>query len=147
MPIKAKTYLLAKATPHGTVAIVSSLVASVCIAIATSAPVYLYPFYILIPLMANVLFALAGIIINALFPKLEFANEVQVIKQSLASVLSLVFGMLIGGGFAVAALFATNIFGTLGLLGLMTGVLVIMNICAYLILVGPIADRVEKFSA
>lgn len=52
-------------------------------------------FTLVISLLLAVLVAIAGIIINLYFPKLKWKNQTQVVKQSLSSMLSMFFGMIV----------------------------------------------------
>lgn len=98
MPISAREVLFAKAMPHLIVSIPPVLIASVCLIIATEpAPLY-WLFYILTPVVANIAFALFGILMNTAFPKFDYENEAQPIKQSLPVFISTMGGMLAGFG-------------------------------------------------
>ena len=49
---------------------------------------------IIIPLTANVFNAIMGVRINARFPKFNWTNEAQAIKQGMASLLVMVLGII-----------------------------------------------------
>ena len=145
MPIEPKTYLFAKAMPHVVIGAASGAVTGLLLAIATSAPVYLCPFYLLIPALANVFFAFAGILLNVAFPKFEFTNEMQVVKQSMATFLSMMLGFLVGGAFFVLAIFGMSMTSAVVIVSLMTATLVILNVGAYLLIAGPASRRAANF--
>lgn len=146
MPIEPKTYLFAKAMPHIVIGAASGAITGLLLAIATSAPVYLYPFYLLIPALANVFFAFAGILLNVAFPKFEFTNEMQVVKQSMATFLSMMLGFLVGGAFFVLAIFGMSMTSAVVIVSLMTATLVILNVGAYLLIAGPASRRAANFN-
>lgn len=144
MPIPARTVLLGKALPHLIVTTPPTLLSSVLFGIAISAPIYWWPYLIVVPIASNLLFALLGISINTLFPKLEFENDAQPVKQSLAVFLMMLCGIL-WGLFVSGVNIAGGIFG-LGLVSV-TGILVIsliLSLVLYLLIRGPLARRYER---
>ena len=50
---------------------------------------------LLIPTLLAVLVAVSGVIINLYFPKMEWKNETQVVKQSLSSMVSMFMGVIL----------------------------------------------------
>ena len=84
LPISDKTLLLSKTLPHIILSVPSSVITSVLLIIATSASPEYWLFFILTPLVATVAFAILGTVINTAFPRFDFNNETQPIKQSLA---------------------------------------------------------------
>ncbi len=94
VPVSAKDVLVSKTVPHLIVSAPPTVICSVLFMIATSAPVEYWIFFILTPLLANLFSALLGTVINAAFPKLEFENEIQPIKQSFSVFLVLMIQMI-----------------------------------------------------
>lgn len=76
-------------------------ISSLIIAIAFPIPVISYIPYFLFPQAANFLFQTLGVIINLKFPKFDFINETQVIKQSMSSFISMFGNMIINSVFMV----------------------------------------------
>ncbi len=141
MPVSDREVLLSKAIPQVIVTVPPTLVTSVLFIIATSAPIKYWIFFILTPIIANILFAFLGLVMNVAFPKLEFENEVQPIKQSMSVfltmmsqlVLSLLFIMLN----AIVAIFGFPILAAFLTLGILVG----LSLLFYFILVGPCVKK------
>ena len=141
LPIPPHRVLLAKCVPH---ILINAPISSVCgliLAVSFGVDTPYYLFYILTPFTVNLLFAIVGVLINVAFPKFNFTNEIQVIKQSLAVSLSLLFNFVVTVLLAVVA-----VFGALKEFGLVTSILslaavIILNLIAYFLLVGPAARR------
>ena len=107
MPISAKTVLLAKTMPHIIVSLPTVLVTSVLLIIATEAPPVYCAFIILCPSLISFLGAFLGMFLNVSFPKFEFDNEAQPIKQSASATITMFalmfYALIFGGGAAVLA--------------------------------------------
>ena len=56
---------------------------------------FTYLLCLIIPTLSTIFIAQFGLIINLAFPVLEWDNEVRVIKQSLASLITVMFGMVL----------------------------------------------------
>jgi ABC-2 type transport system permease protein len=109
MPISGREVLLSKTLAHIIISAIPTLVSSVLFIIALGvAPEYM-AFYILSPLLTSALSAVFGAVINTAFPKFEFKNEAEPIKQSLSTFLVmmalLLFEMLIAIGTFVMSVF------------------------------------------
>ncbi len=144
MPISSKSILLAKTVPHILVNAPISAVCGLVLAIATKcAPVY-YFFYVLIPPAMNVFSAFVGILLNVAFPKFEFSNEVQVIKQSFAVFLAMIAFMLLSVGVFFLSLFAA-IFG-LGVFAftIILCLVVALDAVLYFVIAGPAARKLDR---
>lgn len=144
MPITSRQILLSKTIPHIIVNATVSVICGLVLAIVTKAtPVY-YLFYILTPTAVSVLCAFAGILLNVAFPKFEFSNEIQVIKQSLPVFLAIIGYMLLSLAISLASLFA-GLFG----FGLFASIIILVLVSAldfglYLIISGPASRRLER---
>ncbi len=144
MPISATTVLLAKCMPHVLVTTASTLVSAVLLMISCGAPVWYWPFFILTPTVTNILFALLGIALNVAFPKFEFDNEAQPVKQSLPVFLSMITGML--WGFIIIAISTVlSIFG-LAIIAVIATFTVTSVAAAimYAVVTGPCVRKYEK---
>ena len=96
MPIKDKDIMLSKVLPHIIVTAPPTLITSLMLIIASSAPIKYWVFFILTPMAANVFSAFFGLVINVAFPKFEYDNEAQPIKQSLSVFLVMIIQMVLG---------------------------------------------------
>lgn len=96
LPVRSREVLFAKTMPHILISVPPTLVASVCFIIATDAPAVYWPFFILTAVVANILFAFLGMVLNTAMPKFDYENEAQPIKQSLPVFISTMVGMIFG---------------------------------------------------
>ncbi len=145
MPIPEKTVLLAKAMPQIILSVAFSAVSGLIAAIGIGAGIIESLFFILIPSAFGVFSSFMGIIINVLLPKLDFVNEVQVIKQSSAAFISMLANMLIGIVMIVVSVISMGIPSTLLVLLLIFLALVGFSAALYAIIAGPIAKRFSTF--
>ena len=109
MPVKDRDIMIAKSTPHIIISTIPSLITAMLLMIAVSAPVKYWIFFLLTPLAANVFSAFMGLVINVQFPKFDYENEAQPIKQSLPVFLVLMIQSLLGiliviGNFALSTI-------------------------------------------
>lgn len=109
LPVSDKTILISKTLPHVILSIPSSVITSVLLIIATSASPEYWFFYIVTPLLATSVYAIFGTVINVAFPKFDFQNEAQPVKQSLSVFIALSFGMLISIGIMVLSVVFANV--------------------------------------
>ena len=109
MPISARDVLVAKTAAHSVICTPASLVSVIMMLIGLNAPILAYPLAILSAVASSLLFAVFGTVINTAFPKFEFENEAQPIKQSLAVLVVMMSQMLFGFAMIVAALFGSVI--------------------------------------
>ncbi len=144
MPVSDREVLLSKFVPQVIITVPPTVITSVLFIISTSAPVKYWIFFILTPALANILFALLGLVMNVAFPKLEFDNEVQPIKQSMAVFLTmmsqLVLALVFFGLNAIIAIIGFPIIAAFLTLGILVGLIFLF----YFILVGPC---VKKYSS
>ncbi len=111
MPISSRDVIFAKTMPHILISTPPMLVAAVFLIIATDSSPIFWPFFILTPTAANVAFAFFGMVLNTAFPKFDYENEAQPVKQSLPVFVSMMAGTLFG----LLILIANLILSTLGL--------------------------------
>ncbi len=125
IPVKDETILLSKLLPQIIVTTPPTLVASVLMIIASGAsPVY-WAFFILTPISANVCFAILGLIFNVLFPRFDFDNEAQPIKQSMPTFLTMMSQMI----FSIISLVINFALALIGL-GVLAAVLTFLLLTA-----------------
>ena len=144
MPVSDREVLLSKMITQLVVTVPPALVAAVLFIIASSASVEYWAFYILTPIAANILFALLGIIMNVAFPKFDYENEVQPIKQSMAVFLTMMTQFVVS--IMVITLNSLLAFIGLGIVAalLTFGIFVGFDVLFYFVLVGPC---VRKYAA
>ena len=147
MPVSAKAILLSKMMPALTLPVLPNLFASVAVIIVARADILSALMVILIPFAMNLFAALIGIVFNGLFPKFSYQNEAEVIKQSLASFLSMLVLMLSGLvliGIAIVFSFVLMM-PRLGML-LTLLMLLILSLILFFVILGPISRKYEKYS-
>ena len=143
MPVTDRQVLLSKALPQIIISIPPALISSVMIIIAIGASPLTWPFVILIPLLANISFALLGINMNALFHRFDYENEVQAIKSSLSVFLAMLTQMVIAIIAIIGALLLTFVSVWLALAVLLVFFL-LLGTGMSLLLVGPMAKRYSR---
>ena len=145
MPISAREVLIGKTLPHIIVTTPPALLASILMIIATGAEPIYWLFFILTPIATNILFAILGTVLNVAFPKFEFINEAQPIKQSLAiflaMLITLVWSLILMAGNLLLTIFGLGVLAAAATL-LLT---IIVSGLLLLVLLGPSAKRYEKF--
>ncbi|MBQ8584312.1 MAG: hypothetical protein IJ488_06885 [Clostridia bacterium] len=147
MPISGREVLLSKTLAHIIIAGIPTLLSSVLLIIALGvAPEYM-AFYILSPLLTCAVSAVFGSVINTAFPKFEFKNEAEPIKQSLSTFLVMMALLLFEALIAVGT-FIMSVIG-LALLSAVLGlVLRIVVLCALtFVMFTASARKFERFSA
>lgn len=143
-PINPVDLLYAKLTPHLVICVPATLITSVLLGIAMEISPIDWVFVILTPLIATFAFAILGLIFNALWPKFEFENEAQVVKQSLPVFLTTFLPFLLMPILFIGAVYFTLLLGTLITELIFLAAFVLLFLIFYLVLVGPIARRVDK---
>lgn len=143
-PVSADALIYAKLAPHVLISAVATLVTSVILGIALSVSPLEWVFLLVTPQVASLAGALLGLIYNIIWPKFDFENEVQVVKQSLPVFLCVLTPMIL----LVPAIFAgIFLFLTLGALIteiIVLAVFVVLFLILYLLLMGPAARRLDK---
>ncbi len=147
MPISGREVLLAKSLAHITVASVPTLLSSVLLIIALGvAPEYI-AFYILSPLLTCILSAVFGTVINTAFPKFDFKNEAEPIKQSLSTFL-VMMALLLFETLVAVGTFVLSVMG-LALLSCLLGLvlrLVAVGVLGFVMCTAS-ARKFESFAA
>ena len=95
MPIRTRDVFLSKMLPQIIISAIPTLFLSVSLFTVGGFNAYLLPFFIIAPQIANILFAVLGIIFNVAFPKFDYDTEARVIKQSLPVFLTMISNMLL----------------------------------------------------
>lgn len=144
MPISARTALTAKLIPHILVSSVTTLIASVVFIFISEPTVIEAILMLLIPIFANVMFALLGLTLNVAFPKLDYDNEAQPVKQSAPVALSMLFGLIFSVICAGVCIFLAFVgYIELALLAVLALVL-ILSVVLFLLLYGPCARKYDR---
>ncbi len=111
MPISSRAVLLSKTMPQIVLSIPFNLITAIAVSIAFKLSFAYSIFVVLIPLVANVLFAFFGTFMNATFPRFDYENEAHIVKRSMSAGLTMLFQMLLTIGIGVGTYFvidATN---------------------------------------
>ena len=112
LPVNSGNVLLIKAAAHLTLSAPVNIVSGILMILVlnTSLPVSLM--LLLLPLLFSVFNALLGVAVNVRFPKLDWNNETEAVKQGISSILA-----LLGGVVAVAAPVLLYVFALADLMG------------------------------
>lgn len=84
IPVPVRTILMAKVLLNIVIALPATLIASACVAIALPMAALERLYVVLIPCIVSVFISLYGVVINLRFPKFDYINEVNVVKNSLS---------------------------------------------------------------
>ena len=146
LPIKVKTILMSKiyacsiiTTP---VLLMGSIILCLRFKIKLIETIVLIILAIIIPLVSHFI----GIIVNLKYPKLDFENSAEVIKQSTSSFISVMLGMLL---LIINFIVITNIIGKINailLLLIVTLIYFIIDIILYLYLINKGTKDFNKLS-
>lgn len=147
VPITSRTVLLSKALPQIIISTPPTLISSILLIIATGAPLEYWFFFILTPFFANAFTAFFGAVINVAFPKFDFDNEAQPIKQSLSVFLVMMLTMLISVLAFVGTILLIGEWNPLLISALVFALYAILTAVFYLILIGPSARKYERIDA
>lgn len=106
IPVPPRLVIQSKVCTHLLISGLPCLVASVCVAMTFAGNAADWMIILLLPQTVGVLIAVGGIAVNLYFPKLEWTNEIYVVKQGLSSMITMfgAMGVIAGLGFAYAFL-------------------------------------------
>lgn len=93
-PVNEKHILLAKALLQLSITTPAILISSVLLLIALKLTLVQFILLLFVPFMYSVLTAFGGLLINLIFPKFDWENDTQVVKQSIASLITM-FGSMV----------------------------------------------------
>lgn len=105
MPVSAKNILLSKAMPTFVINCVCGLLFSVLFCIKMRADAVLFILAFATALIFSVFTALGGIFLNYKFPKYDWTNETQAVKNSVPLIIVVFSSMIVGIAAAVLAAF------------------------------------------
>jgi len=143
MPISPKCVLLSKALMQFIISAPIILISTVLMLIATQPSPALWIVYIIIAQLANLSFSLLGILVNVLFPKFDYENEAQAVKQSLATIVSMMLCMLISMALLIGTFILSIINFALGI-ALLAGAFALLLPIEFVLLLYPMADRYKR---
>lgn len=118
-PLEVKDIFISKIAVNIILLVPAIIFDTIMLAIAFDLTLINFMWTILIPTLLAILVSVGGLLINLYFPKLDWTSEVQVVKQSLSSMISILMG---------GVLVAVTIFVTIGI----NKVFAITNINLYL---------------
>jgi ABC-2 type transport system permease protein len=95
LPVEPKKILMAKVNMHFLVTSPVSIIVSLVFMFILKPGALMSVFLIVLPLLINGLTAFGGVAVNLRFPKLEWTNEVQVIKQGTSIIICMFGGMFV----------------------------------------------------
>ena len=95
LPVSANNIFMSKIMVNLTILIPTIIIASTFFGLYLHLPFIEFLFLYLIMFVYSLFAAINGIIINLMFPKLDFENEIRVIKQSMSVFLSILVGVIV----------------------------------------------------
>ena len=145
LPVEARDILLSKVGMHIAVCGIPAFLAGiVCIAVLPMKGVLPIVLTMVTPLTVTVFLALLGIIINLAFPRFDWINPVQPVKQGLSSMLTMLCGMALLGVTALTYVFlSSKMFEFDIYLLICTGALIAISAGMYAYLIGAGSRRFE----
>ncbi len=105
-PLEVKDIFISKIAVNIILLVPAIIFDTIMLAIAFDLTLINFMWTILIPTLLAILVSVGGLLINLYFPKLDWTSEVQVVKQSLSSMISILMG---------GVLVAVTIFVTIGI--------------------------------
>ena len=105
LPIRGRDVLLSKVYMHLVVTCPVVLVASICALIALPSTPLMGVLVVVIPQLYNLFIAVVGLCFNLAFPKFDYESEMAAAKQSIATLFSMLVGMLGTPALGVGGLF------------------------------------------
>lgn len=105
LPLKEGDLLMTKAWTHVVISLPFILISAAVLELSFSMSIIGRIMVVAVPLALTVFFALLGVIMNVIFPKLDWANETAAVKQGMSVFITMTVGMI-----AVAAPTALYIF-------------------------------------
>ena len=146
LPIKTKEILLSKVYAALTITTIPIIIGDIILFIRFKLSIFemllLLVFSILIPLISHFI----GIIINLKYPKLDFDNSSEVVKQSTSSFISVLIGMLLLIGTVLLVVKLIKILDAIYILLIFLGIYLIIDIILYTYLIKVSVNDFNKLS-
>lgn len=96
-PIKAFDVFMGKVAVNLVVTIPAIIVSTILFWIGFKLTLVNLIWTLVLPILLTILVSVSGVIVNLYFPKMDWKNETQVVKQSLSSVVSMFLGVILVG--------------------------------------------------
>lgn len=96
---------------------------------------------LLVPMLMNIFMSVVGLYINLLYPKFDWQNEAQVVKQSMSIGIATFVGMLFGGGMIVLSI----VFSSFGLMFMYIALAIVILILLGLSVLLLLKDGVKRY--
>jgi ABC-2 type transport system permease protein len=144
VPLKDREVLISKFIPQIILTVPPTLLCSILFMIAVSAPVEYWLFFVLTPIFANIFSAIFGVVVNVAFPKFDFENEVQPIKQSLSVFIVMMAGMLITTVLLIGSFVLSLVIHPMLVCLIQLILYLALSVIFYLILMGPSLRKYAK---
>ena len=146
LPIKVKTILMSKVYAALVITTIPILIGDLILFIRFKLSIIemliILVLSIIIPLISHFI----GLIINLKYPKLDYENSAEVVKQSISSFLSVLIGMLLLIGTIVLIVKLMDIINPIPLLLIFLGIYLLIDIILYMYLVKVSVKDFEKLS-
>ena len=146
LPIKTKTILMSKVYAALTITTIPILLGDIILFIRFRINIlemlFLLMFSILIPLISHFI----GLIINLKYPKLDFDNSSEVVKQSTSSFISVLLGMLLFIGSVIIVIKLIKILDSIYILLIFLGIYILIDIILYTYIVKESVNDFNKLS-
>ena len=116
LPVRPIQALLAKAAAHVVLTLPVSLIAGIILGVVFQLDAFMFASCLLLPLLFTVFSSLLGLVLNLRFPKLNWRNETEPVKQSMSPFLAMTLGFLIAltlmglGGYLISKGFNTQLY-------------------------------------
>lgn len=94
LPVPVKTIFLSKLMVQCVIAVPAILIGGTILIVVLPTTFIESITILILPLIYNLFLGILGLICNLKYPKLEWNNEVEVIKQSMATIINMIGGML-----------------------------------------------------
>lgn len=132
LPVSPYKILLSKVLASNIITMIGVLFSSLIFIITFKPPIIDILFLLLIILLFPTFIAIIGLLINLKYPKMNWNSDTEVVKQSISSMVSVLFGMISGVLSIVLVSYLSKSFNTnyiiLMLLLFVFGLLVLLNI-------------------
>ena len=133
IPVPVRTILMSKVLLNLVISLPATLIASACVAIALPMTALERLYVVLIPCIVSVFISLYGVVINLRFPKFDYINEVNVVKNSLSVCVCLFSSWGILAAPTLLYVFVLNgVVSMTAFLGICTALLLIACLLLYL---------------
>lgn len=142
-PIEVKDIFISKIAVNIILLVPAMIIDAIMLSIAFDLTLINFIWTILIPTLLTILISMGGLLINLYFPKLDWTSEVQVVKQSLSSMISI----LMGGVLVAAMIFMTieiNKFFAITNINLYLGAIALLLVLLILLVYTLLKTKGEK---